>query len=119
KVMAGAWAKISPSQRGRLLMRWGDLIAENAQEIARLESLQNGKLLAEMQAQATVVKDWLYYFGGLSDKIEGRVIPLERSSVLNYTLREPIGVVGVIVPWNSPTFLTMMSCAPALAAGNT
>src|SRR5690606_11274982 len=67
---------------------------------------------------ATVVKEWLYYFGGLADKIEGAVIPLERSSVLNYTLREPLGVIGVIVPWNSPTFLTIMSVAPALAAGN-
>jgi acyl-CoA reductase-like NAD-dependent aldehyde dehydrogenase len=65
------------------------------------------------------VRDFLYYFGGLADKIEGRVIPLDRTSVLNYTLREPLGVVGVIVPWNSPTFLTIMSVCPALAAGNT
>jgi acyl-CoA reductase-like NAD-dependent aldehyde dehydrogenase len=75
--------------------------------------------IAEMRAQAKVVKDWLYYYGGLADKIEGRVIPIERASVLNYTLREPLGVIGVIVPWNSPTFLTIMSVAPALAAGNT
>ncbi len=115
----GAWGKLSPTRRGRLLMAWGEKIAGSAESIARLESAQNGKLLAEMQAQAGIVREWLYYFGGLADKIEGRVIPLERQSVLNYTLREPIGVVGVIVPWNSPTFLTIMSCAPALAAGNT
>lgn len=100
-------------------MAWGEKIAQHSEEIARLESTQNGKLLSEMKAQANVVKEWLYYFGGLADKVEGRVIPLERQSVLNYTLREPLGVVGVIVPWNSPTFLTIMSCAPALAAGNT
>jgi aldehyde dehydrogenase (NAD+) len=117
--LAGDWGALSATRRGRLLMMWGEKIAANADAIARMESAQNGKLLAEMKAQANIVKEWLYYCGGLADKIEGRVIPLERRSVLNYTLREPIGVVGVIVPWNSPTFLTIMSCAPALAAGNT
>jgi acyl-CoA reductase-like NAD-dependent aldehyde dehydrogenase len=116
---AGPWSKLSPTRRGRLIMAWGDRIAENAETIAAMETQQNGKLIAEMRAQARVVKDFLYYFGGLADKVEGRVIPLDRQSVLNYTLREPLGVVGVIVPWNSPTFLTIMSVAPALAAGNT
>ncbi|MEI6117215.1 MAG: aldehyde dehydrogenase [Burkholderiales bacterium] len=115
----GPWSKLSATRRGRLLMAWGDKIAANAEGIAKLETSQNGKLLAEMRAQANVVKEWLYYYGGLADKIEGRVIPLERQSVLNYTLREPLGVVAVIVPWNSPTFITVMSCGPALAAGNT
>ncbi len=115
----GPWGKLSPTRRGRLMMAWGDRIADNAETIASLETQQNGKLIAEMRAQAKVVKDWLYYYGGLADKIEGRVIPIERASVLNYTLREPLGVIGVIVPWNSPTFLTIMSVAPALAAGNT
>ena len=115
----GPWGKLSPTRRGRLMMAWGDRIAEHAETIASLETQQNGKLIAEMRAQANVVKDWLYYYGGLADKIEGRVIPIERASVLNYTLREPLGVIGVIVPWNSPTFLTIMSVAPALAAGNT
>lgn len=117
--LSGPWGKLSASRRGRLLMAWGEKIAGQAEVIARLESSQNGKLLAEMRAQANIAKEWLYYFGGLADKIEGRVVPLERQSILNYTLREPLGVVGVIVPWNSPTFLTIMSCAPALAAGNT
>ena len=115
----GPWGKLSPTRKGRLLMGWGDLIADNAEAIASLETQQNGKLIAEMRTQAKAVKEWLYYYGGLADKIEGRVIPVERASVLNYTLREPLGVIGVIVPWNSPTFLTIMSVAPALAAGNT
>jgi aldehyde dehydrogenase (NAD+) len=72
-----------------------------------------------MHAQLSVAPDWLTYFGGLADKIEGRTIPLDRTSVFNYTQREPLGVVGVITPWNSPTLLTMMALAPALAAGNT
>jgi aldehyde dehydrogenase (NAD+) len=115
----GPWRKLSPTRRGRLLMRWGDLIAENAEKIATIETEQNGKLIAEMRIQARLVQDWLYYFGGLADKIEGRVVPLDRTSVLNYTVNEPLGVVAAIVPWNSPTFLTIMTVAPALAAGNT
>ncbi|THD67276.1 MAG: aldehyde dehydrogenase [Bradyrhizobium sp.] len=115
----GPWRKLSPTRRGRLLMRWGDLIADNAEKIATIETEQNGKLIGEMRLQARVVQDWLYYFGGLADKIEGRVVPLDRTSVLNYTVNEPLGVVAAIVPWNSPTFLTIMTVAPALAAGNT
>jgi aldehyde dehydrogenase (NAD+) len=114
-----AWGGLSPTRRGRLLMRFGDLIGEHADELAALETRQNGKLLREMAAQARMVPEWLYYFGGLADKVEGSVIPLDRQSVLNYTLREPLGVVGVITPWNSPLLLTMMAVAPALAAGNT
>jgi acyl-CoA reductase-like NAD-dependent aldehyde dehydrogenase len=115
----GPWGKLSPTRRGRLLMKWGEVIAEHADHIATIETEQNGKLFAEMRAQARIAQDWLYYFGGLADKIEGTVIPLDRQSIFNYTLREPLGVVGVITPWNSPTFIAIMSLAPALAAGNT
>lgn len=113
------WRSMSPTRRGRLMMRWGDKIAEHAERIGRLESLQNGKLANEMVLQARIIPDWLYYYGGLADKVEGRVIPIDRTSVLNYTVREPLGVIGVIMPWNSPLFLAMMAIAPALAAGNT
>jgi acyl-CoA reductase-like NAD-dependent aldehyde dehydrogenase len=119
QAFAGPWGQMSPTQRGKLITRWGEKIAENARLVGTIESTQNGKLLAEMQLQATVAEDWLRYFGGLADKIEGSVIPLARQSVLNYTLREPVGVVGVITPWNSPTFITIMAAAPAVAAGNT
>jgi aldehyde dehydrogenase (NAD+) len=95
------------------------LIAERAEAIAEVEVADNGKLFKEMVGQLRAIPDWLYYFGGLADKVEGRVIPLDRTSVLNYTLREPLGVVGIIIPWNSPVLLTMYSLAPALAAGNT
>lgn len=115
----GHWGRLSPTRRGQLLRQWGEQIARHAEEIARIETRQNGKLYSEMHAQAKAVVAWLDYFGGLADKVEGAVIPLERQSVLNYTLREPLGVVAVLTPWNSPTFLTVMSTAPALAAGNT
>ncbi len=116
---SGPWNTLTPTRRGRLLMKWGERIAANADRIATIETEQNGKLYAEMRAQARIAEDWLYYFGGLADKIEGTVIPIERRSILNYTLREPLGAVGVITPWNSPTFIAIMSLAPALAAGNT
>jgi aldehyde dehydrogenase (NAD+) len=116
---AGPWSQLSATRRGRLLMAWGEKIADAAEQIATMETSQNGKLVAEMRAQAKIVKEWLYYYGGLADKIEGRQVPLERRSILNYTLREPLGVVAVIVPWNSPSLITIMTCAPALAAGNT
>jgi acyl-CoA reductase-like NAD-dependent aldehyde dehydrogenase len=119
RAFLGEWSKLSASRRGELMRRWGEEIAANADFIGRIESTQNGKLLAEMKLQAQIAKDWLQYYGGLADKIQGAVIPLNQTSVLNYTLREPLGVVGVITPWNSPTFLTIMSVAPALAAGNT
>ncbi|WP_010101149.1 aldehyde dehydrogenase [Verminephrobacter aporrectodeae] len=113
-----AWRSLSATRRGRLMMLWADAIGQSAERIGRIETTQNGKLLNEMVLQARIVPDWLYYYGGLADKIEGRVIPLERASVLNYTRREPLGVVGAIMPWNSPLFLTVMAVAPALAAGN-
>jgi aldehyde dehydrogenase (NAD+) len=115
----GPWGALSPTRRGRLLMKWGEKIAAHADRIAAIETGQNGKLFAEMRAQARIAEDWLHYFGGLADKIEGAVIPLDRQSIFNYTLREPLGVVAVITPWNSPTFIAVMSLAPALAAGNT
>lgn len=116
--LVGPWGQLSPTRRGRLLMRWGDVMLEHAERIAEMETAQNGKLLVETSAQAKAVPDWLYYFGGLADKVEGAVIPLEPASILNYTLREPLGVIGIITPWNSPSLLTIMAAAPALAAGN-
>jgi len=116
---AGPWSTLSPTRRGRLLMLWADAIAANAAQIGALETAQNGKLLRESVNQAAAIPEWLYYYGGLADKIEGAVIPLDLTNILNYTLREPVGVVGVITPWNSPAMLTIFAVAPALAAGNT
>ncbi len=116
---ADAWRSLSASKRGRLLSRLGDAIGEHAERIAAIETRDNGKLYGEMVTQLRIVPDWLEYFGGAADKMQGATIPLDRLSVLNYTLREPLGVVGALMPWNSPVFLTMMAAAPALAAGNT
>ena len=113
------WRDLSQTRRGRLLRRLGDLIGENAEELARMEVLDNGKLLREMRGQLGTVPEYYYYYAGLADKIHGEVVPASDRRVLNYTLREPLGVVGAITPWNSPLTLTTSKLAPALAVGNT
>ncbi|QUW20141.1 aldehyde dehydrogenase [Agrococcus sp. Marseille-Q4369] len=114
-----AWSRLSPTKRGRLLRNLGDLIAANAEELARSESLDNGKLLREMRGQLATLPEYYYYYAGLADKVQGAQIPTSTYEILNYTQREPLGVVGAITPWNSPLTLTTSKIAPALAAGNT
>jgi aldehyde dehydrogenase (NAD+) len=115
----GEWRALTPTRRGRLMMKAAELIAEHAEQIATAETHENGKLYKEMLSQIKRAPDWFYYFGGLADKIEGTVIPLDVPNAFNYTLREPVGVVGVVVPWNSPVLIVTQTIAPALAAGNT
>ncbi|WP_259453052.1 aldehyde dehydrogenase [Streptomyces ginkgonis] len=113
------WRDLSQTRRGHLLRRLGDLIAEHAEELARTETLDNGKLLREMRGQLATLPEYYHYYAGLADKIHGDVIPTSDRRVLNYTAREPLGVVGAITPWNSPLTLTSSKLAPALCAGNT
>ena len=116
---SGDWPKLNATQRGQLLRRLGDLVAENADRLAEIEVRDNGKLLAEMGMQLKYVPQWYYYFGGLADKIEGAVLPIDKPDTFTYTRHEPLGVVVAIIPWNSPLMLTAWKLAPALAAGNT
>jgi acyl-CoA reductase-like NAD-dependent aldehyde dehydrogenase len=113
------WRDLSQTRRGHLLRKLADLVAENADELARMETLDNGKLLREMRAQMATLPEYYHYYAGLADKIQGDVIPTSDRRVLNYTTREPLGVVGAITPWNSPLTLTTSKLAPALCAGNT
>jgi acyl-CoA reductase-like NAD-dependent aldehyde dehydrogenase len=115
----GRWPQLTASQRGLLLHRLGDLVARDAKKLAAIEVRDNGKLLAEMQGQLNYIPQWYYYFGGLADKIQGAVIPLDKKGYFNFTRHEPLGVVAVITPWNSPLLLTAWKLAPALAAGCT
>jgi len=115
----GEWPKINASARGQLLHKLGDLVAKNAERLATVEVRDNGKLMAEMLGQLRYIPQWYYYFGGLADKIEGSVIPIDKPDIFNYTRYEPLGVVAGITAWNSPLLLTAFKLAPALAAGNT
>lgn len=115
----GEWPSLSASARGALLRRIGDLIAEHAEELAEIEVRDNGKLMAEMLGQLKYMPNYYYYYAGLADKIQGSVIPIDKPGYFNFTEYEPLGVVGIITPWNSPLNLTTWKLAPALATGNT
>lgn len=116
---SGPWPRLTASDRGHLLRKLGDLIAESAERLARTEVTDNGKLVNEMLFQLKYIPQWYYYFGGLADKIEGTVIPIDKPETFNYTRNEPLGVCVGITPWNSPLLLLAYKLAPALAAGNT
>jgi aldehyde dehydrogenase (NAD+) len=115
----GAWRKLTASARGALLRRLGDLVATEAEKLAEIETTDNGKLLSEMRAQLRYTPQWFHYFAGLADKIEGRVLPIDKPGFFNFTRNEPLGVIAAITPWNSPLLLGAWKLAPALAAGNT
>lgn len=110
---------LTATARGALLVRLADLIAANADRLAALETRDNGKLITEMSAQLRYIPEWFRYFGGLADKIEGAVLPIDKPGMFAFTRREPIGVVAAIAPWNSPLMLLTWKLAPLLAAGNT
>lgn len=116
---SGEWPQLNATQRGMLLRRLGDAIAAHADALAHIEVTDNGKLISEMRAQLHYIPQWFYYYAGLADKIEGSVLPIDKKDIFNYTRYEPLGVVALIVPWNSPLMITAWKLAPALAAGNT
>jgi acyl-CoA reductase-like NAD-dependent aldehyde dehydrogenase len=115
----GDWGRMTGFARAKLVRRLGDLVADNAERLARLEVNDSGKLYREMIGQLNALGGWYTYFAGLADKIEGRQIPAPNPDYLVYTRREPVGVVAVITPWNSPLLLMTWKVAPALAAGCT
>jgi (Z)-2-((N-methylformamido)methylene)-5-hydroxybutyrolactone dehydrogenase len=115
----GPWGGMTGTERARLMRRLAELIAENAESLAVVETTDNGKLLREMSGQLGALPEWYYYFAGAADKIQGDTIPSHNPDFFVYTRREPIGVVGAIVPWNSPLLLLTWKLAPALAAGCT
>jgi acyl-CoA reductase-like NAD-dependent aldehyde dehydrogenase len=115
----GEWGALTGFERAAHMRRLAQIIARDAAELAVIESTDNGKLLREMHGQMAYLPAWLDYFAGVADKLEGEVIPSDRTNFLIYTRHEPVGVVAAIVPWNSPLLLLMWKLAPALAAGCT
>jgi phenylacetaldehyde dehydrogenase len=120
----GPWSRMTPSERGRIIWRIGDLILEHTQELAQLESLDNGKPVAvAAAADVPLAADLFHYMAGWATKIEGNSINISvpympGANFHSYTLREPIGVVGQIIPWNFPLLMAAWKLGPALAAGN-
>ena len=114
-----AWRDMPAAERGRLLLKLADKIEENADALARLEAIDTGHPLKDARVlDVPRTAATFRYFGGMADKVQGSVVPVE-AGFLNYVQREPLGVVGQIVPWNFPLMFTSWKMGPALAAGNT
>ena len=122
---SGPWSRMTASERGRLIWKLGDLLEEHGDEFAELETLDNGKPLAVARAaDVPLAVDLFRYMAGWATKIHGQTIPISvpnmpGSEFLSYTAREPIGVVGQIIPWNFPLLMAAWKLGPALAAGCT
>ena len=122
---SGPWSRLTPSERGRILWRVGDLILQYADELAQLESLDNGKPVAVARgADVPLAADLFHYMAGWATKIEGNTINISvpympGANFHSYTLREPVGVVGQIIPWNFPLLMAAWKLGPALTTGNT
>jgi aldehyde dehydrogenase (NAD+) len=114
----GPWSRMDAADRGKLLYRLADLFEGRARELAALESLNSGKTIRDAEGDVQGVANSLRYYAGWADKIEGRTPPV-RGNHLTYTLRQPVGVVGQIIPWNFPLLMLAWKWGPALACGNT
>jgi acyl-CoA reductase-like NAD-dependent aldehyde dehydrogenase len=115
----GPWGKLSARERGRVISRLADRLMERADDVARLETLHNGKPIFESrQIEIPAAAECFEYYAGWADKVMGETIPV-KGNYFTYTLREPLGVVAAIVPWNFPLLLAAWKVAPALACGNT
>jgi len=115
---SGPWATMDAADRGRILFRLADAVEKNLEELAALESINCGKTITDSRGDMQGVANTLRYYGGWADKLEGRTIPV-RGNFLSYTLRQPVGVVGQIIPWNFPLLMMAWKLGPALACGNT
>ncbi|KAA9163307.1 aldehyde dehydrogenase [Amycolatopsis acidicola] len=115
----GPWARSTPLHRAALLRRLGDLIKENADELARIQVRENGKLIREMAGQTTALANHCYFFAGVAEQPSGETLSSSVPDMQVFTVREPVGVVAAITPWNSPVSLLLWKLCPALAVGCT
>ena len=115
----GPWSKLTPTARGKMLRRLADVLATHSETLGRCETIDTGKLFKETRWQANYISDFFHYYAGLADKISGETLPIDKPDMMTITLREPLGVVAAVVPWNSQLFLGAVKIGPALAAGNT
>jgi acyl-CoA reductase-like NAD-dependent aldehyde dehydrogenase len=116
---SGVWSGLPATERGIRVGRLARLVEDHAEELAGLETRDTGKLLRETRALLAYVPRYYDYYAGLADKLEGATFPVDKPDMLVYSRREPLGVVAIVVPWNSPNYLTSVKLAPALITGNT
>ena len=115
----GPWPKMTATERGKLLRRLADILTEHSETLGHSETVDTGKLFQETRWQARYISDFFHYYAGLADKVQGDTLPIDKPNMWTMTVREPLGVVAAVVPWNSQLFLVAVKIGPALAAGNT
>ncbi len=115
----GPWPKLTATERGRCLRRLADLIAQHSERLGHVECVDTGKLFAETRWQAKYASEFIEFYAGCADKLEGKTLSIDKPDMFVFSKREPLGVVAAVVPWNSQLFLTSVKLGPALAAGNT
>ena len=115
----GPWSKLTPTARGKMLRQLAEVLATHSETLGRCETIDTGKLFKETRWQANYISDFFQYYAGLADKVSGETLPIDKPDMMTITLREPLGVVAAVVPWNSQLFLVAVKIGPALAAGNT
>jgi acyl-CoA reductase-like NAD-dependent aldehyde dehydrogenase len=114
----GPWASMTPTARGKCLARLGDLLAAASEDLGRVETRDTGKMFKETKWQAGYIAEYFHFYAGAADKLVGETLPIDKPDMFAYTLREPVGVVAAVIPWNSQMFLSAVKIGPALAAGN-
>ena len=117
--LSGPWGTMTPSQRGKALGRLADLLGENSEAIGRIETTDTGKMFKETRWQCQYIAEYLHYYAGAADKLQGDTLPIDKPDMFVFTQREPLGVIAAIIPWNSQMFLSATKIGPALATGNT
>jgi acyl-CoA reductase-like NAD-dependent aldehyde dehydrogenase len=115
----GPWAKMSPTERGHCLRRLADLLEKNSEILGEIETIDTGKMFKETRWQAKYISEFIHFYAGCADKINGETLPIDKPDMFVFTKREPIGVIAAVVPWNSQLFLSAVKIGPALAGGNT
>jgi acyl-CoA reductase-like NAD-dependent aldehyde dehydrogenase len=116
---SGPWARLTPTERGKYLRRLAELLDEKSEHLGRIETIDTGKMLKETRWQAKYIAEFFHFYAGCADKVSGQTLPIDKPDMITLTLREPLGVIAAVVPWNSQLFLVAVKIGPALAAGNT
>jgi len=115
----GAWSTMLPTERGTLLRNLAEVMKKHSEHLGKTETIDTGKLYSETRWQAAYLSNYYHYYAGLADKFHGDTLPIDKPDMWAMTIREPLGIVAAVVPWNSQLFLVAVKIAPALAAGNT
>ena len=106
---SGPWARLTPTERGKYLRRLAELLDEKSEHLGRIETIDTGKMLKETRWQAKYIAEFFHFYAGCADKVSGQTLPIDKPDMITLTLREPLGVIAAVVPWNSQLFLVCVN----------